>query len=269
MRTSNKWLISTVVASIFVMIGANLLLFRQLRHGKVASFQDERNARSSRLSLPPIHYLVLDGTTWVNIIPGDSNILQMADDDGEPNSFRAVVFGPKSSGISNHGPVYRLAGDTLYITGNNQQPLHRPYIDWFYRMSIHQINVYASALENIQVSNGQVLLKGRPDSLQHTSMALEARNSTIWMGEMDMQPEGTRHKKLPDEFFDSISLRLYNTVLLLNKPSIVTDLHARLDSGSEINDRSATLGRSRISASPESRISFTGNNITTTTITTE
>src|SRR3569833_36116 len=264
MRTSNKWLISTVVASMLVMVGADLLLFRQLKHGKATSFQHERNARSIRFSLPPIHYLVLDGTTWVNIIPGDSNILRIADDDGEPNSFLAVVSGPKSSGVSNHGPAYRLAGDTLYITGDNHQPLHRPYIDWFYRMSIHQIDVFASALENIRVLNSQVLLKGGADSLQHPSMALEARNSTIWLGEMDMQPEGTRHKKLPDEFFDSISLRLCNTVLLLNKPSIITDLHARLDSGSEINDRSATLGRSRISASPESRISFTGNNIPTT-----
>lgn len=269
MKASSKWLIAAILASVVVMFGANLLLFHQLRQGKITSFQEERNAGPPPLSLPPIHFLVLNGTVWVNIIQGDSNILRIAGDDRGPNTFRAVVLGPKSSDMSSCGPVYRLAGDTLYITGDNHQPLHRPYVDWFYRVSLQQINVYVSALKDIRVLNGQVLLKGRPAPTSNTSITMEAKNSTIWLGEMDTRPEGSVRKRLPNEFFDSISLRLHNTILLLNKPSVITGLHARLDSASEINDRNAVLGRSLISASPESRVSFTGNNLSKATITTE
>jgi hypothetical protein len=87
---------------------------------------------------------------------------------------------------------------------------------------------------------------------------------------MDSQEEGgVSRRKFPDEFFDSVSLHLTNSILLLNRPAIIADLKARIDSSSELNDRSASLGRPRIIASGDSRVSFTGHNLSNTTITTE
>jgi hypothetical protein len=257
-----------VFAVAVVILLVNILIYRELHKGHITTIEKEQAARRAHFPLAAVRHLILSGTIWVNIIPSDSNVIQVPEEAIDQTVKIPVVF--RLDAPDAMRPSFRQSGDTLYVSGNNDQPLHRPFADWFYRQGVPQINVYASGVRDIQVVKGQVVVRGQPAAVSGTSLQLVAQNSTVWLGELDNRPEGsTTRRKLPDEFFDSVSLHLTNSILLLNRPATIGDLWARMDSSSELNDRSSSLGGARIVVSPDSRASFTGKNLSKLTFISE
>lgn len=253
---------ASALVVILVVVLANALLYYRLRDGHITSLREMQTLRLTRFPTKPVHRLVLSGTVWANVIPSDSDYILVPKDEMGMRVTDIGVFGKTDIAALGRKPLFRVEGDTLYVNGSSEVPIHRPYAEWFYRQSIGQIYIYASSLDHIRVTNGQMVLKGADRLDSRRQMSLDAVGSTVWLAEMDARPEGkSMLMPLPSEFFDSVSLHLVNSVLLLNKPATVSVLYARLDSASELNDRGAVLTRPEINSSIDSRVSFTGENL--------
>jgi len=267
MKKSTRLIWIFVCSVVLITVAANLFLYRQLLLGNVLTLKQVQASGLQRFNLPGIKNVVLNGTVWVNIIPADSDYIEIPKeefgarmDEGSTLTNALEVRG----GIK---PVLRQESDTLYVQGSFRQPLHRPYADWFYRQSVGQINLYSSSLRSIKIVNGQMLIKGGPAPVSGKSFSLEAVNATVWFAEQDAQDIGNvKRYELPDEFFDSVDIRCANTVMLLNSTAVMRKLSARLDSASELIDRKARIGQPHVNASADSRVSLTGQNLIKTTI---
>lgn len=259
MKKSNRAILVSILSVALLMIVANLLLYDQLKKGHITTLQELQARQRASYKAGPIRHLVLSGTIWVNILPSADDRIEIPKEERILKAGEVGMFGLSGTSSGGTSPVSRQGGDTLYVFGTNSVPLHRPYADWFYRQSLGQIYVYTSTLESIQLKNGQILIKGTAQPNTTKPLKLEASGSTIWLAEAD-------GKHLSAEFFDSISLHLVNSVLLLNKPAAIAALEARLDSASELTDQHAVLNRPQINTSIDSRVSFTGENLKATRI---
>ncbi|WP_431211084.1 hypothetical protein ACQ86N_34915 [Puia sp. P3] len=199
--------------------------------------------------LPRIHTVSLNGVVWANFIPSDSNYVEYP------------VVADKTTG--NYVREIHQSGDTLYLTGPYGMPNRRIWADWPYRHSFAPINIHFRNLRSIDITNSQIYVEGTPGPTTPKPIRISAAGSSVWIGDYTENP---KNQESPKEYFDSLDLRLDNSLLLLNKPAVIPKLHARLDNHSELNDRIATLGAADISPGPDSRVSITGTNFPNTTI---
>jgi len=260
MKKSNKLILGSIFMALVVVTVTHLILYGQYHRGHITTVKLREAEQMVVYHPSAFHYISLSGTVWVNIIPSDSPMVEMSNN-GNSADLVGITAKQPFHGESK-GPDLRVSGDTLYITGENTIPIHRPYADWYYRHSFLPINIYAHQPQGISITNGQLMLVGAKDSAILNSAVLTATNSTVWIGEFN-EP---RHGEPSKEFFDSLNIQLDNTILLLNRPAVITRLHARLDNNSELNDRSANIAFPEVSTSNDSRVSFTGANIKKTTI---
>ncbi|MBS1603832.1 MAG: hypothetical protein JST42_14290 [Bacteroidetes bacterium] len=248
MKRSNQLLIALLLLALLVISFANLSLYSEYRKGHFTPRDQLMVANWNTAQLPPLHTVSLTGVVWANFIPSDSNYIEYP------------TVADKTTG--NYVRELHRSGDTLYISGPYGMPNHRVWADWVYRHSFAPINIYLEDLRSIDITNSQIYVAGKP-APAHKTTHISANGSSIWIGEYN---ESQKRQPLPKEYFDSLDLRLDNTLLLLNSPAVIRTLHARLDNFSEIGDRIATLGSADISPGPDSRVSITGTNIPKTTI---
>ncbi|HEY1167225.1 MAG TPA: hypothetical protein VGE90_18755 [Chitinophaga sp.] len=267
MKKSTRLVWTLIFTVVLLTVAVNLFLYRQLLLGNVVTLKQVQATRLLRFDLSGINNVVLNGTVWVNIIPADSDVIEIPKEEfGARMDQRSMLLNAMEI-RGGKTPVLRQEGDTLYVQGSVRQPLHRPYADWFYRQSVGQINLYTSALRSIRIVNGQILINGGPAPVSGKSFSLDAVNATVWLAERDGQDtRDVKRDELPDEFFDSVNIRCVNTVMLLNRYAVVRNLSARLDSASELIDRDARIGQPCINSSADSRVSLTGKNLIKTTI---
>lgn len=245
MKRSDKFILGSFILALVVIFASYLILYGQYKQGHIKTLKDKDAEQMIVYRPPSFRFISLSGTVWVNIIPSDSQFVELPPGENRGNT-----------------PTLRLSGDTLFITGSNPIPLHRAYADWYYRHSFLPINIHVHQPREISITNGQLMLTGAKDSSILNSAVLKATNSTVWIGEYN-EPS---HREQPKEFFDSLNIQLDNTILLLNRPAVINHLHVRLDNNSELNDRSAIIGYPDISSSRESHVSLTGDNLKKTTI---
>jgi len=241
MKKSNRLLLAFFLVALLVIAFGNASLYREYRKGHITSADDLLTQGLTTKQLGPIRHISLTATVWVNIIPSDSSYLEYPKElEGNRGNYLTHI---------------RQSGDTLFLTGGANQVIHRAFADWYYRHSFPPVNVHVKNLRSADITNAQVYFKGAPTPVT-TSIDINAKGSSVWLGEYI---EPLKHQP-PKEYFDSLNLRLDNTVLLLSRPAVIPRLNATLDNGAELNDRTATLGAASISASADSRVSITGIN---------
>ena len=292
MKKSNRLLIALFLLALLVIVFANFTLYREYRNGHITTRDQLMADNLTTTQLPPTHHVSLTGIVWANIIPSDSNYIEYTKGDQETTG--------------NYVRQLRQSGDTLYLTGPFNMPNHRAWAEWLYRHSFAPINIHLKSTWSIDATNSHIYLQGAAEPNAHesnaskpntgatepntskpdtgatepntskpnanasepsagpppTTIRINAIGSSVWIGEYN---ELIRNGA-PKEYFDSLDLRLDNTILLLNRPAVIAKLHARLDNNSELNDRITTLGAADISPGPDSRVSITGTNIPNTTI---
>lgn len=249
MKKSNQLLIALFLLALLVIGFANLNLYSEYRKGNITSRDDLMVGAWNTTQLPPLKTVSLTGVVWANFIPSDSNYVEYP------------IVADKTT--ENYVRQLHQSGDTLYITGPFEMPNHRIWADWLYRHSFAPINIHLKNLRTINVINSQIYVVGAAITPSTGTMHINGNGSSIWIGDHDEIPN---IPELPKEYFDSLDLHLDNTLLMLNRPAVITNVHAWLDNYSEINDRTATLGAADISPGPDSRVSITGANIPKTTI---
>lgn len=256
-KTSNRLLAAMVAGVVALVCFIYLDLYARYRQGHIVT-----RRQLERKAYTPYHphrpaVLSLDGTVWVNLYPSDSFYIELPKADnpaGKP--WLTGQTGPEET---LQLPQYRESGDTLLITGSFTDPLHRPFSDPSYRNFLPQVNIYGRDLKDIRLLDGQMVIYGSDSAAGAPAIHLTAINSTVWVANLN---ESTHYKA----YFDSLDLRLSNTILLLNPSAIIRTASIRLDSNSELNDRWSTVGRLTIDGHDSSHIGLAGNNLKHATI---
>jgi hypothetical protein len=254
MKMSDKLLLAFFLVSLGLFGVIHLALYAEYKRGDILSTKELHDEKFVKYRMPAPQYLSLTGALWVNIIPSDSFYIEFPKKETHPADGYFVNL--KGAGKAKQ-ERYRVSGDTLLISGDNELPIHRPYAEFPYRLVITEVNVYCRGLKEIRTRNGETCLKGAGETRTPVSTRLVAENSTLWIGEYyNTLPAGT-----PKETFDSLDIESRNSIILLNAPAVIRSMHVRLDDHSEINDQHAMIGRPQISYDSSSRVNLTGENL--------
>ena len=256
-KTSNRLLAAMIAGILALVCFIYIDLYARYRQGHIVT-----RRQLEHKAYTPYHphrpaVLSLDGTVWVNLYPSDSFYIELPKADNP--AAKPWLTGQTGPEESLQLPHYRESGDTLLITGSFTDPLHRPFSDPNYRNFLPQVNIYVRDLKDIRLLNGQMVIYGSDSAAGAPAIRLTAINSTVWVANLNAS---TSRKA----FFDSLDLRLSNTILLINPTAIVRTANLSLDDNSELNDRWSTIGRIRIAGSDSSHFGFTGNNLKHATI---
>jgi hypothetical protein len=259
-KTSDKLLAAMLIAGAGLLCCIHLVLYAEFRSGHVLRWKDIEKAQFVQYRLSRPTCISLTGTIWVNIYPSDSSYIELPRT--SKTGAQAKVIGLIGPTADLAMPAFRQNGDTLNVTGDCRIAVHRPFSDWSYRSLLPVVNIYGRGFRDIQILNGQLVLNGSDRNAGATSYRLTAKNSTVWVAEYDEPLQTVPTTK----FFDSLDLRMANSVLLLNRAADIRSANISLDGSSELNDRWSTIGRGAIIGSDSSHIALTGNNLKRSTI---
>ncbi len=265
MRTSNK----LVLVFIVIVFGSFLAIHGVLHHKYVkGDFVPQEKLWQENFvnhPLPQPHVIVLEGTIWVNLIPADSFVLALPRVNRDPDAgeFKYVVPIIRSKGERSMDQAinYEQRGDTLFVTGTIEVPIHRPFSEWYYRRGLPVVDVYGSSFDNILLNHGQVCLRGTRSGGSRPAH-LTILNSTLWIG---MQYSNPLHD--PAESFDSLDVTSINSEIVINSAARVDHFKVQLKDGSVLTDHFSRMDSSVISTSPDSWINLSGENLKKSRIT--
>jgi len=264
MKTSDKLLLGFSLASLSLFGVIHLALYAEYKSGKIVGAKELHDEQYSKLSIPQPKYLSLQGTIWVNIYPSDSCYIEFPKHPHHPSEG----FFLNTKHALHEGSQYQQDGDTLVLYGKNDRPIHRPFSDLGYELSLPVINVYSRRLEGITALNGQVVLNGATGATGGIAGWVRAQNSTVWVGDvifnrnepLNIAPHPVKATGVRKEF-DSLDLESLNSLILLNSTAHLRSLRIHLDNASELNDQDGLADRLFIEYSPGSRINLTGENL--------
>lgn len=265
MKTSDKLLLGFSLASLGMFGGIHLVLYAEYKNGNILEEKELHNEQFNRFRMPQPRYLSLQGTIWVNILPSDSFYVEFPKKTKYPgDGFFLRTKNEPDPAL----PRYQQKGDTLtIISSNNGAPVHHPFADPGYEASVLVINVYCRGLQEIDLRNGQVILRGAGSASRLVTARLRLENSTLWVGDAMYDrgeyPGSQNPNPAPGskENFDSLDVESLNSVILLNHIADIRSLNIRLDKGSEFNDQLGSVEQLTIGCSRDSRISLGGDNL--------
>ena len=258
MRTSNKLILAFVVVVFGIFLAIHTVLHHKYVKGDFVAQEELWQENFVNHSLPKPRVIALNGTIWVNLIPADSFVLAMPRINKDPDAgmFKYdETFKSKDKRGSDDAITWLQRGDTLYVTGTIRIPIRRPFSEWFYRRALPVVDIYASSFDNILLDHGQVCLRG-VRSVGSRPAHLTVLNSTLWIG---LQYTNSQHD--PVEAFDSLNIAASNSSIVVNSPARVRHFTAALKDSSVLTDQFSAIDSGTISASADSRIDLTGENL--------
>ncbi|HEY4334328.1 MAG TPA: hypothetical protein VGM89_00480 [Puia sp.] len=259
MKTSNKWILGFFLTTVLSSLVIYKFLYSEYNKGHFVTARQIHDEQFINQPIRKPRVIALDGTVWVNLIPADRFALELPrnNKDADAGLFQTGPAIKLKIGSSPTAPAitWRQNGDTLFIKGNFDHALHRPWSNYYNRAGLPQVNLLGPAVDEILLNNGQLYLQGAPARSDRLSTRLTIRNSTLWLG---MQYESGSH---PDEFFDSLDIRSNNSITIINTAADLGYLRMALTDSSQVHDQFAALGSSVIQSSPDSRVELTGSNL--------
>ncbi|HXB94194.1 MAG TPA: hypothetical protein VNU70_03510 [Puia sp.] len=259
-KKSDKILVGMVIGAAVLTCCIHLALYAQFRHGHILTVRQLLKTRFVQYHPRRPAVLSLTGTVWVNMYPSDSFYIELPKQkDPADKPWLTGQSGPEEN-LSM--PQYRESGDTLLITGDFAEPLHRPFVDASYSNHLPQVNIYGRGFRDIRLLDGQLVLWGSERIIGAPAIRLTAVNSTVEVADYDERALISLSKT----FFDSLNIHLENSYLMLNRSAFIRAGGIYLDGNSTLNDRWSTTGRLWINGSDSSHIELAGNNLKKATI---
>jgi hypothetical protein len=263
MRTSNKLILAFIVVVFGSFLSINGILHHKYVKGNFVPQEKLWQENFVDHPLPKPRVIVFDGTIWVNLIPADNFVLAMPRVNRDPDEG-LFQYEPtvryKREHSRDEAIQYEQRGDTLYVTGTVEVPIHRPFSEWFYRRGLPVVDVYASSFDDILLNHGQVCLRGARSGVSRPAH-LTLLNSTLWIG---MQYGATRHE--PPESFDSLDITSNNSEIVVNSPALIRRLNVTLKDSSTLIDQFSAIDSGNVFTSADSRINLSGENLKKTRI---
>ena len=259
MKTSNKWLLGFLLASLVFCLAIYEVLYAEYRKGHFVTARQLHDETFVSQAIRAPRVISIDGAIWVNLAPADSFSLELPRINKDPDAglFQSTpVVNLKSNTSETQAITWRQAGDTLFIKGSNDHPLHRAWSDWYYRRGLPQVSILGPAVDEVLLNDGQLYLQGTASAAGKRSTRLTVSNSTLWLG---MQYESGHRGST--EFFDSLDIHSANTVTIINTPAAINHLNMSLSDSSLVIDEYANLHSSVMQASPDSRVQLSGGNV--------
>jgi hypothetical protein len=253
MKKSNRLLIGFLIGVLCFVSLTQAVLYAKYRSGHYLRETDLHREAYVQYHQPAPSVLMLDGTIWVNLLPADSFYFEFPAHPRDPQNLGYFAESPSPDGKVLR---YRRSGDTLFISGNNHTQILRSSSDLLYRRSLPQVFVYGPGFRSIGLVNGQVWLKGTPDSAGRRPARLNLRNSTLWIGYYTNE-----EAKPAPEYFDSLDITSDNSVIVLNRPARIDQLHLHLTDSTYLFDDYTSLRSADVGCDNSSKVWITGGNL--------
>jgi hypothetical protein len=264
MKTSNKLILAFIVLLFGASLAVHGVLYLKYQKGDFVAQEKLRSESFVDYRLPKSRVIVCDGTIWVSLIPADHFMLALPRINSDPDAGmfqNEGVVKEKLPRRVNKAVSYTQQGDTLFITGNIDVPIHRPFSEWYYRRGLPVVEVYAPSFEHVVLDHGQICLRGGKVA-GGVPIHFTVLNSTLWIG---MQDAANRHDVV--ESFDSIAISATNSSVVINSPARIEHFGLALRDSSALYDQFSYLKNSYIVTSPESHANLTGENLKRSQIT--
>jgi hypothetical protein len=259
MKASNKWITAFILVTVLFCLGIYEVLYSEYRKGHFVTAAQMHDEQFVKQPLRAPRVVSIDGAVWVNLVPADSFSVELPRNNKDPDDglfqSRPLIL-LKSNNAGTRAITWRQNGDTLFIKGTIDRPLHRPWSAWYYRQGLPQVNIIGPSVDEVLLNNGQLYLQGTAAVAGKQSTRLAIRNSTLWVG---MQYENGHPG--PKEFFDSLDIRSANSITIVNTASVIGHLQMTLSDSSVVSDQYSKTGSSVIQASPDSRVDLSGANL--------
>jgi hypothetical protein len=198
MKTSNKILLSVLLAAILILTGLHLALYAKIKNSDFVSsgkIPDEME----RYSLPVIKNVSITGLVNCQLISY-----------GEQPGIEIHKEGKRR--IS-----YKVEGETLVITGDSTAT--KETYEHGERNNV-LVNLRLPATAQIKLAYGSLWLSGGYDSAHAPSYAIELATDA-YLGIMHHEPEAT------NVFFNSLNLVINKSSIELNNKTVIDELHVQ------------------------------------------
>jgi len=234
MRTSNKILLTILLAIMTVFTGIHVALYAKYKSGSYTNFQDVQIGNIDRHDLKKMSHISITGLENVAIFPADTFHVDI----------EKIGFGEVSLNIE---------GDSLILRGDStiKQPNKPDYV----RRSNKNVSIYVPSDQIIVVNNSSLQLNGTvaPDKSQSYQFILK-NESDIRLNEND---------------WNDSTIKYYRKLNILTGNSCKIELtaHAHIDelnlmlTGTEFTDRNAVINRLAVHSDSLSSLQISGGNL--------
>jgi hypothetical protein len=235
MKTSDKIILFSVLTGLGLFGAIHLLQYSRYRSGDILTYKDlDREDFVPHAGTQP-QWLILDGPMHANLFPSDSFHFDFA----------------KRDLSSLH---YRQSGNSLIIEGDRRL-IKNPHQGWNDYWLFPAINIYCPVLRGIRIRNGFAVLQNE-QGRQGVTASLELDSAQLWVGAYNQD----RDSVIQTEPYDSVSIKAFNSAIILNRQAYVKVLDLRLDDRSEFVDRYSRFDTARIMGEKNTNIHLKGSN---------
>ena len=231
MKTSNKILLSVLLAFMLILTGIHLALYAKYKSGDFVSAK-ELPDDMDRHPLPLIKYVSITGLTNCYLISY-----------GEKPAIEINKEG--KSRIS-----YKVVGDTLVVIGDSIATKE----DYARGLRNHQlINLRLPAAEQVKLAYGSLFLSGGDDSTDAPSYSIELATDAH-LGPMQREPVTTK------TFFNRLDLVTNKSNVELDNHTIINELHVR-SVASQLIYKQASIKNLTMDLDSTTTVTLSGNNL--------
>lgn len=232
MKTSNKILLSTLLAIFLILIGIHVALYAKYKSGDYTIAEDVSSSTDTT-ALKPFRFVSATGMDNLVILPSTS--FSIATAKKMPDYFKYVI-----------------KGDTLLITGDtasykNDEVLER-------RRMPETVYLHVPQVEMILAENCSVHLVGSTDSINAINTKINLTNSSLLV--QDLPTERPR-------YFGNliVTASAQSEVMFADNPSTSLSVSCQLRNSRLQDSPSASIGSLNVQADQQSTVQLNGNNI--------
>jgi hypothetical protein len=240
MRTSNKILAATFIATLLIITGIHFALYAKYRNHDFITMKNLHEERYDSYSLTGIQSVSLIGLQNVTIKLSDSAKVEI-EKEGDRKPVQNFANG-----------VLTIKGDTT-ITGNSGTTERL--------RSWRNVIIYLPMNQDIKSDDCEITIYGGADSLHAPSVTADMNNTTLQFG------VGEYNGNVPASFFNKILLTKYSHGSFnVSQSVIVKEMSVTMDS-SGFEDNNASFEGIIINADSSSTFKLSGRNIAKTKFT--
>ncbi len=228
MRTSNKILSGTFIATVLVITGIHAVLFAKIKSGNITTFREANEART-RILLGNVKHVSISGFEEFVIAPADSTYFEVGDN-------RAKDL------------KYRIDGDSLIVDAGGREEDYkngsRRYLP---------VTLFLPPVESITAKYSHVFLRGGKDSAAAISRSIAIDNT-----ELDVQ---ALTRELQPAYWKSLQVNASGSRAVFTAGAVISDLSVSLNSNSLLTDAGADLQQLSLQVDSTSSVNLRKNSL--------
>jgi phosphotransferase system IIB component len=243
MRTSNKILLGTFIAILFIITAIHAALYTKYKRNDFVTMTVLHNERYNSYDIKDVQSVLLTGLQNVTIIPADTARLEIEKNDNNDNNDNNMMRYQFQHG------VLTVKGDTTIIRNDNMPDHIRAYQD---------VILYLPPIQNIKADFCELVINGKKDKANTSSLAIELHETNLHLGSWN------RDNDTAATWFDKVNVvKSQNSSIDISGNIIMKELSLNLEA-SNFEDGKLTCDSLFINTDNTSSVKLSGKNIART-----